>query len=137
MTPMDVTLGVFLASLAGSPHCAAMCGPFLAFAAADGDGPGANGRATPLLAYHGGRLVSYVLLGAGAGALGAGLEQLGRLAGLGRVAALSSRAWGHCPGQFARGSRASPRHSSPADGCTCLSRLLGGPRHRCEARWSW
>jgi sulfite exporter TauE/SafE len=95
---MEFTLGILVASLAGSPHCAAMCGPFLAFAAAGGDTPPAARRSSPLLAYHGGRLVSYLLLGVAAGALGAGVEQLGRLAGLARSAALVSGllmvAWG-------------------------------------------
>ena len=94
---MEIMLGIFVASLAGSPHCAAMCGPFLAFAAAGGEGPD-RGRRNPQLAYHTGRLLSYVVLGAGAGALGAGVETLGGLAGLGRAAALASGvlmvAWG-------------------------------------------
>lgn len=93
---MDVALGIFVASLAGSPHCAAMCGPFLAFAAA-GD-PSPRSRLGPLLGYHGGRLTAYLILGVIAGALGAGVEQLGHLAGVGRAAALVSGvlmvAWG-------------------------------------------
>lgn len=93
---MEIMLGIFVASLAGSPHCAAMCGPFLAFAAAGSEED--IGHRHPLLAYHAGRLASYVALGAGAGALGASIERLGRLAGLGRAAALASGllmvAWG-------------------------------------------
>ena len=38
--------------------------------------------------YHGGRLVAYVGLGAVAGALGAGVERLGALAGVSRLAAI-------------------------------------------------
>ena len=95
---MEIVLGIFVASLAGSPHCAAMCGPFLAFAAAGGAEPAGNRGRGSHLAYHGGRLFSYVLLGAGAGALGASIEHVGRLAGLGRAAALVSGllmvAWG-------------------------------------------
>ena len=85
---MDVALGIFVASLAGSPHCAAMCGPFLAFAAAGETSP--RRRLAPLLGYHGGRLTAYLILGVIAGALGAGVEQLGHLAGVGRAAALVS-----------------------------------------------
>jgi hypothetical protein len=96
---MELALGIFVASLAGSPHCAAMCGPFLAFAAAgDGASPTHGGRVPPLVAYHGGRLISYLLLGVAAGTLGAGVERLGNLAGLGRAAAIVSGvlmvAWG-------------------------------------------
>jgi sulfite exporter TauE/SafE len=94
---MDVALGIFVASLAGSPHCAAMCGPFLAFGAAD-DGTLAVRRRTPLVAYHGGRLTAYLILGVIAGTLGAGVERLGHLAGIGRAAAIVSGAlmiaWG-------------------------------------------
>lgn len=96
---MELALGIFVASLAGSPHCAAMCGPFLAFAAAgDGASPNHGGRVPPLVAYHGGRLISYLLLGVAAGTLGAGVERLGNVAGLGRAAAIVSGvlmvAWG-------------------------------------------
>ena len=93
---MDVALGIFVASLVGSPHCAAMCGPFLAFAAA-GD-PLPRSRLGPLLGYHGGRLAAYLILGVIAGSLGAGVERLGHLAGVGRAAAVVSGvlmiAWG-------------------------------------------
>jgi len=75
---------VLLASLLGSPHCAGMCGGFVAFYAG-GDG---RGRIRPHLAYNGGRLISYVTLGAIAGALGAGVDHMGALAGLGRVAGI-------------------------------------------------
>ena len=57
-------LGAFVAGLAGSPHCALMCGPFASACA--GSGPG-------LSSYHAGRLTGYALLGAVAGAVGAAL----------------------------------------------------------------
>ena len=61
---MIALVGTVLAtSLVGSPHCAAMCG---------------------------GRLLSYLALGAIAGGLGAGLDRLGAAAGLARVAAVAS-----------------------------------------------
>ena len=49
--------GALLAGLAGAPHCAGMCG---GIAAAAGGGP----------AWHAGRLITYALLGATAGAAG-------------------------------------------------------------------
>jgi sulfite exporter TauE/SafE len=85
---MDAVVGIFLASLAGSPHCAAMCGPLLAFAAAGGDTAASSSRWTLTAGYHGGRLVSYVALGAMAGTLGAGVERIGVLAGVSRLAAI-------------------------------------------------
>lgn len=94
---MDAAVGIFVASLLGSPHCAAMCGPFVAFAAAGASDPGPS-RRLALGAYHGGRLAAYLLLGLAAGSLGAGVERLGLLAGVARGAALVAGmlmvAWG-------------------------------------------
>jgi sulfite exporter TauE/SafE len=56
-----ILLGAFVTGLVGSPHCLVMCG---AFAAACGR------TALGLTAWHVGRLLSYALLGAIAGALG-------------------------------------------------------------------
>jgi uncharacterized protein len=75
---------VLVASLLGSPHCAGMCGGFVTFYAG-GDG---RGRVMPHLAYNGGRLISYVTPGVIAGALGAGGDHMGALAGPGRGAGL-------------------------------------------------
>ncbi len=69
---------ILIASLAGSPHCAAMCG-FIAGAA--GRSPGAR------LAYHGSRLGGYVALGVLAGAAGGAVDVAGRMAGLAGIAA--------------------------------------------------
>lgn len=79
--------GILAASLLGSLHCAGMCGAFAAFAVMPG-GTGAGGRVPLHLAYHGGRLLVYVTLGAVAGLLGAALNVGGALVGLQRVAAL-------------------------------------------------
>lgn len=80
---------VFAASLVGSLHCAGMCGGFVAF----GAGSGAS-----QLAYHFGRLVTYVILGALAGSVGAAIDLAGAWAGLPRVAAIIAGAsmffWG-------------------------------------------
>ncbi len=59
------------AGLASVPHCAGMCGPLAAFACR---APGTErGQLRRVLAYQGGRLVSYTALGVAAGALGHGL----------------------------------------------------------------
>jgi uncharacterized protein len=78
---------VAAASLLGSIHCAGMCGGFVAIA-----GEGVSGRARwgAQLSYNAGRLVSYAVLGAAAGALGHAVDLAGSAAGLGRVAALVS-----------------------------------------------
>lgn len=79
---------VFVASLLGSMHCAGMCGAFLAFAVApDGAGRGPSKSALQA-AYHGGRLLTYSMLGAAAGAIGAALDLGGSLAGVQRTAAI-------------------------------------------------
>ncbi|MFA6165519.1 MAG: sulfite exporter TauE/SafE family protein [Gemmatimonadaceae bacterium] len=74
---------VVVASLLGSVHCAGMCTPFVCFYA------GADTRANwwGHLAYNGGRLVSYLILGAIAGAVGAGIQQVGLGVGVSRAAA--------------------------------------------------
>lgn len=80
---------VLLASLVGSLHCAGMCGPFVALSV--GIGQDRIARHLALQAtYHGGRLVSYLLLGLAAGALGAALDLGGMFFGLQRVALASA-----------------------------------------------
>ncbi len=78
---------VLTASLAGSLHCAGMCGPFAAFAV--GAGP-LQARVHWLVyaAYHGGRLTTYVLLGAVCGIIGAAVDFSGGLLGVQRGAAI-------------------------------------------------
>lgn len=60
-TYLSIPLGVFIASILGSTHCASMCGP-IAITVNN------SGGYMPL--YHFGRLVSYLVLGALAGLLG-------------------------------------------------------------------
>jgi sulfite exporter TauE/SafE len=82
---MTLLLGVLAASIIGSVHCAAMCGAFVCLYA----GPGrANAPAHVHVAYNVGRLVSYVALGAVAGAIGASVDNLVLLAGISRGAAI-------------------------------------------------
>jgi len=78
---------VLVASLLGSIHCAAMCGGFVCAYAGAASPRGLAGLSAHA-AYHAGRLVSYVALGTAAGAIGARMNDLGRLAGVGRGAAI-------------------------------------------------
>lgn len=76
---------VVLASLIGSLHCAGMCGAFVGIAV-----NGVTVRPAhqfPLqIAYHGGRLLTYTLLGAVSGAIGGALNHGGALLGFQRAA---------------------------------------------------
>ncbi|HWA74017.1 MAG TPA: sulfite exporter TauE/SafE family protein [Polyangiaceae bacterium] len=79
--------GVALASLAGSAHCAAMCGGFVAaYASGEGEAPGR--RALSHVSYNAGRLLTYTALGAAAGTLGRALDLAGRAAGLADAAGI-------------------------------------------------
>ena len=68
---------VFVASLLGSLHCAGMCGAFVAFAVGIDDPDAARKRARLHAAYNLGRLVTYSVLGAIAGAIGGALDLAG------------------------------------------------------------
>jgi len=84
MLPLLAT--IFLASLMGSLHCAGMCGAFVAFAVG---GPGATASRAALHAvYNLGRLITYLVLGVLAGALGQALDLGGTLVGVQRSAAI-------------------------------------------------
>ena len=82
-----LALSVFVAALLGSVHCAGMCGSFACLASG---GDASHGRPALLstAAYNAGRLLAYVTLGALAGTAGAGLDQLGAVAGFTRPAAI-------------------------------------------------
>jgi len=58
---LSVPAGVFLASIIGSTHCSAMCGPIAVTV---------HNRSGYLALYHIGRLLSYLTLGALAGLIG-------------------------------------------------------------------
>jgi sulfite exporter TauE/SafE len=123
---MSLVLGVLVASLLGSVHCAGMCGSFVCFYAG-GRGSGASAHA----AYNAGRLVSYLLLGAMAGVLGATVDRVGALAGLSRGAAVVSGAlmvaWGLSTLLAARGVRI-PRLEGGLRGRNPLGALLARVR---------
>lgn len=81
-----LTLGL----LGGFGHCVGMCSPFVLFVARRYV-PAEGGRAAALAAqlwYTAGRLATYTLLGAFAGALGGAVELAGALLGLQRAAAV-------------------------------------------------
>ena len=115
---------VLLASLLGSPHCAGMCGGFVTFYS----GGEPRRRWQPHLAYSLGRLCSYGALGLLAGAIGSGVDRVGALAGLGRVAAVVAGglmiAWGGGTLLAAAGIRL-PQPSVPA----AMRRWLTGALH--------
>ncbi len=74
MTALIAT--IFVASVLGSLHCAGMCGAFVALTIGGAQG-GRGEHVAAQVAYHGGRLVAYVLLGVAAGALGGALDLTG------------------------------------------------------------
>jgi sulfite exporter TauE/SafE len=82
-------LAVVGASVVGSAHCAAMCGGFVAAYAGNGARSSLE-RAASHAAYNTGRLVTYVALGAAAGALGAQLNLAGTASGIAQVAAIAT-----------------------------------------------
>lgn len=69
---------------ASSLHCAGMCGPVVAAYSAAVP----RGTVLPHLAYNGGRILTYSLLGVLAGAAGEGAGWLGHIAGIERWAAV-------------------------------------------------
>ena len=82
-----LVFSVFVAALVGSVHCAGMCGSF-ACLASGGDASRGGSALRSTAAYNLGRLLSYMTLGAVAGAAGAGLDKMGAVAGLARPAAI-------------------------------------------------
>lgn len=118
---LALVVPVLAASLLGSPHCAAMCGPFACLYAGQ-TAPAGAWRAH--LAYNAGRLGAYLFLGAAAGLAGAGLNEIGALAGLPRTAAIVAGTlmvlWGGLTIAAMHGARV-PGASAPAG----FRRLLG------------
>lgn len=89
MTSTVATLSaVLLASLAGSPHCAGMCGVFVAMACGTHRDAGRRAHLRAQCAYHGGRLAGYGALGALAGALGGAIDMGARATGVQHAAAI-------------------------------------------------
>ena len=103
---------VLAASLLGSPHCAGMCGGFVAFYAGSDRSTGVR-RMLSHGAYSAGRLASYMALGVAAGIVGRALDIAGAAAGWQRGAAAVAGAlmvaWGAATLLQARGARVSTR----------------------------
>ncbi len=87
-TMLPLMIAVLSASLLGSLHCAGMCGGLMFFAL--GSDRETTGRARSRLqyAYHGGRMLTYALLGISAGAIGQAIDFGGSYLGLQRAAAV-------------------------------------------------
>ncbi|MDD2942671.1 MAG: sulfite exporter TauE/SafE family protein [bacterium] len=122
-----MVLAVFIASLTGSPHCAGMCGGFVAFISGRSEIPGrAGSRPMAHFSYHIGRMLSYVILGVIAGLLGKALDNVALLAGLQRASALIAGvlmiSWG-IGGLFLR-------HRFSASGPNFLLKKLAALYHR-------
>lgn len=83
---IGMVLSAFGAALLGSAHCAAMCGAMACASADVSAEPGERFRASAT--YHAARMVAYVLLGALAGAAGAGVDATVSMRGVIRPAAL-------------------------------------------------
>jgi sulfite exporter TauE/SafE len=122
-------IAVFGASLAGSLHCAGMCGPLVLLWAGDGADP----RDTRLghLAYNAGRGIAYAAMGAIAGAVGAAVEVTGSLAGFSGAAAVAGGTlvalWGLHGVLAALGARL-PRLDPPLRWTRAASRAMGAVR---------
>lgn len=102
-------LAVFVASMLGSPHCAGMCGGFLALCATESQ------RFLFQFYYNMGRLTSYLILGCVAGMLGSTINDFGLLFGIQQVAGLVlgvvCLVWGfRLALGVAKGAIASPSH---------------------------
>jgi uncharacterized protein len=84
VTPADFTVP-FSFGIVSSIHCTQMCGPIVL-------GYSMASRGNPLshLLYNGGRIVTYSVLGAAAGAAGGAVDLTGRLIGLQRPAMIAA-----------------------------------------------
>lgn len=82
MTLADAALN-FSLGLAGSLHCVSMCGPIVLSWSISG-----SNRPTSHFLYHGGRILTYGLLGAAAGWLGHAMSLLGSFARFQNAAAV-------------------------------------------------
>lgn len=92
MNPTIPILGsILVAGLAGSTHCAGMCGAFVTLVVSSPDARPVKPAALQL-AYHLGRLATYTILGAVAGAVGSTLDASATLVGVQNLAITLSAA---------------------------------------------
>ncbi len=82
-----ILIAVMTASLLGSLHCVGMCGPLAVWAIGANDGQAKRRRAPAMLAYHAGRLTTYLSAGLVAGSVGSALTVGGDVAGIQSAAA--------------------------------------------------
>lgn len=125
----SLILPAFLASVAGSLHCAGMCGPFAAFWSEPGS---ARGSLRAGLAYHGARLITYAALGALAGGAGRALDEAvsGRVrAGAALAAGLVLVAWG-LAGLLRHWGVRLPSLPLPRTFATCAGRAMSSLREK-------
>jgi sulfite exporter TauE/SafE len=87
-TMLPLMIAVLSASLLGSLHCAGMCGGLMFFALGPDSDTAKRTRAKLQCAYHGGRMVTYTILGIGAGTIGQAIDFGGSYLGLQRAAAV-------------------------------------------------
>ncbi len=91
-------ISVFIASLLGSPHCAGMCGGFVAIYSTNSKNPFLSH-----VTYHLGRLLTYTMVGALAGAAGQSIDNWAAVVGVQRVSMVATGLlllyWG-CRGLF-------------------------------------
>lgn len=83
---LPLIIAVISASLLGSLHCAGMCGGLMFFALGSDQDRTKKARIRLQLAYHGGRLVTYSMLGIAAGTIGQAIDFGGGFVGLQRAA---------------------------------------------------
>lgn len=124
-------LSAFGAALLGSAHCAAMCGAMACASADVSAQPRERLRASS--AYHVARLAAYLLLGALAGALGAGVDATLAMRGVIRPAALVAGivlvAWGTLRALAFTGVRV-PRFAAAGFARSLVSPVLRGVANR-------
>lgn len=78
---LTLAMAILIASLLGSMHCVGMCGPLALWATGGGE------KKSSMIAYHLGRLTTYLSAGLIAGVLGSALTIGGDIAGLQSLAA--------------------------------------------------
>lgn len=82
---MELLLATSIASMLGSVHCVAMCGPFAILASNSATNPNGKIISNRLMAYHAGRLITYILMGLIAGTFSSLLLASGVLSSVGLV----------------------------------------------------
>lgn len=83
---LPLIIAVLSASLLGSLHCAGMCGGLMFFALGSDQDRTKKARVRLQSAYHGGRLITYTILGIAAGTLGQAIDFGGGFVGIQRAA---------------------------------------------------